>query len=54
MNKLDRAMEILAKARADLGHDLKGFSPVDLLLDNMPDISHAEATALVFTVDSWV
>lgn len=39
----EKAREILAGARADLGHDLGGFSKVDLLLDNMPELMSVEA-----------
>lgn len=34
--KLDAAREVLSSARADLGHDLAGFSITDLLADNFP------------------
>ena len=34
----ERARRILAAAREDLGHDLGGFSAVDLLLDQ--DVAH--------------
>lgn len=32
------AGRVLAAARADLGHNLGGFSAVDLLLDKLPQI----------------
>lgn len=34
--KLEQAREKLAAARADLGHDLAGYSITDLLADNFP------------------
>jgi hypothetical protein len=37
-----RAMGVLADARRDLGHELGGFSPVDLLLDNLPSLSSSD------------
>jgi hypothetical protein len=40
--QVDRAKSIIREAQADLGSDLGGFSPVDLLLDNMPELNGSE------------
>lgn len=44
------AWRIVLDARADLGADLCGHSPVDLLLDNL-DISIEQARELVQLID---
>jgi hypothetical protein len=36
------AAALLARARADLGYDLAGFAPSDLLLDNIAELRGAE------------
>jgi hypothetical protein len=35
---LEQARQIIAKARAELGQDLCGFSVYDLLCDNLPAV----------------
>ncbi len=53
MDTLSRARDALKRARADLGHDLGGWSPVDLLLDQMPEIRSPEhARSLLADLDA--
>lgn len=51
MDKKEQARYILASARRDLGHDLYGLSPVDLLLDNMNSLTIEEARRLLAEID---
>lgn len=49
---LEKARKIVREARKSLGHDLMGFSVVDLLCDNMAEISVAEAKSLAAVIDA--
>lgn len=39
MTKQKRAAAVLRAARRDLGEDFSGWSAVDLILDNLPDVA---------------
>lgn len=46
-----QSYDTIRLAREDLGQDLSGFSPVDLLLDNIPSLDLSSARKLVEFVE---
>jgi hypothetical protein len=50
----ERALEKIKNAQRDLGDDLGGFSATDLLLDQIPEIDHEAAVALVYYAEQQI
>jgi len=47
-----KARRVLANARTNLGEDLSGYSPVDLLLDKIPSLQNSqEARMLLHSIE---